>query len=162
MCSYGHEHRQRSLDPRNGYYPLVAECDGYIFTDHRAGFYGNVDVYRDPWMPLNCIGVRGDKGQAADLLKKPVLLFDDGEENIDRMRIRSRDSTPLNGILVRRGRKSHRLVPPSYACLNDPREWVQICRRFANWYSPERWRPGTCGDDAPGGGRGGLGGCRGR
>ena len=147
MCSYGYGHRQESLDPTNDYYPLVAECAGYIFTDYRTGFHESVDVYRDPWMPLNCIGIRGDKGQAADLLKKPVLLFDDKEENIDRMRIRSRDSTPLSGILVRRGRNSHREVPPSYVCSNDPREWVEICRHFGSRYSSDT------ADDGPGGRR---------
>ena len=146
MCSYGYEHRQRSLDPGNDYYPLVAECAGYIFTDYRAGFHGSVDVYRDPWMPPNCIGIRGDKGQAADLLMKPVLLFDDKEENIDRMRLRSRDSTPLGGILVRRGRYAQRPVPPSYVCSNDPKEWVQICEHFGSRYA----------SDMTGGGTGGL------
>ena len=81
-------------------------------------------------------------------MKKPVLLFDDKEENIDRMRIRSRDSTPLGGILVRRGRNAHLRVPPSYVWSNDPREWVQICQHFGSRYASDMT------GDGPGGRRG--------
>ena len=119
------------------YHPMVAECDGHIFTDYREGHHRDVDVYREPWMKSNCVVVRGDKGQVADLMRKPVLLFDDKEENIDLLRSRSSSDRPLDGVLVRRGRNVGRPVPPGYLCENDPREWVQICRRFGSAYSSD-------------------------
>ena len=43
----------------------------------------------------------------------------------------------MDGVLVRRGEKAGRFVPPGYLCENDPREWVQICRRFGSAYSSD-------------------------
>ena len=88
-------------------------------------------------MESNCVGIRGDKGQVADLMRKPVLLFDDKEENIDLLRSRSSSDRPLDGVLVRRGRNAGRPVPPGYVCENDPRVWVQICRKFGSAYSSD-------------------------
>ena len=48
--------------------PIHAECDGYIFTDYRIGYYRNVGVDRESWVARNCVAVRGDKGQVAQLL----------------------------------------------------------------------------------------------
>ena len=137
MCSFGRRHRQDALSVDAAYHPMVAECDGCIFTDYREGYHRDVDVYREPWMGPRCVGIRGDKGQVADLMRKPVLLFDDNEENIDLLRLRSSPNVPLDGVLVRRGRNAHRPVPPGYLCENDPREWVQICRRFGSAYSSD-------------------------
>ena len=109
---------------------MVASCDGYIFTDYRWSFHATVDVYREAWMPTNCIGVRGDKGQVARLLNIPTLLFDDKEENIDRVR-RYKVGHELNGVVVRRGRKRKRGVEPGYECIiNDPYKWVARLRHF--------------------------------
>ena len=80
----------------------------------------DVDVDREPWMESNCVGIRGDKGQVADLMRKPVLLFDDHEENIALLRLRSSPNLYLDGVLVRRGRKADIPVPPGYLCYNDP------------------------------------------
>ena len=88
-------------------------------------------------MESNCVGIRGDKGQVADLMRKPVLLFDDKEENIDLLRSRSSSDRPLDGVLVRRGRNACRPVRPGYVCENDPRVWVQICRKFGSAYSSD-------------------------
>ena len=125
------------MDTSAAYHSMVAECDGHIFTDYREGYHRSVDVYREPWMATNCVVVRGDKGQVAELMRKPVLLFDDNEENIDLLRIRSSSESPLDGVLVRRGNKAGRFVPPGYRCENDPREWVQICKKFGSAYSSD-------------------------
>ena len=137
MCSFGKRHRRDALSTSAAYHPMVAECDGHIFTDYREGYHCDVDVYREPWMESNCVGIRGDKGQVADLMRKPVLLFDDREENIDLVRLRSSPNLYLDGVLVRRGQNADIPVPPGYLCYNDPREWVQICRRFGSAYSSD-------------------------
>ena len=94
LCSYDpvHVHRRGVFDPRAPFAPMISECDGHIFTDVRHSHSQEVDVYREPWMQPNCIGVVGDKGQVAQLLRKPALLFDDKEENIDDLRSRIRCS----------------------------------------------------------------------
>ena len=137
MCSFGRQHRRDAMNTRAAYHSMVAECDGHIFTDYPSGHHRSVDVYREPWMGSNCVGVRGDKGQVAELMRKLVLLFDDNEENIDLLRLRSSSESPLDGVLVRRGKKAGRSVPPGYLCENDPREWVQICIRFGRAYSSD-------------------------
>ena len=116
VCSYDpvHVHRRGVFDPRAPFAPMISECDGHIFTDVRHSHSQEVDVYREPWMQPNCIGVVGDKGQVAQLLRKPALLFDDKEENIDDLRSRSTVQCILDGILVRRGRKMHRRALPGY------------------------------------------------
>ena len=137
MCSFGRQHRRDAMNTRAAYHSMVAECDGHIFTDYPLGHQRSVDVYRESWMGSNCVGVRGDKGQVAELMRKPVLLFDDKEDNIDLLRLRSSSESPLDGVLVRRGKKAGRSVPPGYLCENDPREWVQICIRFGRAYSSD-------------------------
>ena len=57
---------------------MLAEMDGYIFTDDRYNESAAVDVYQDDWMTgdrddkgrrqCTIIGVSGDKGQVAELL----------------------------------------------------------------------------------------------
>ena len=69
------------------YWPMIAELDGYIFCDVDVRHFTTVDVYRDDWMgPMGpkCVGVKGDKGQVASLLRKPTILFDDKEDNVQR------------------------------------------------------------------------------
>lgn len=109
---------------------MVASCDGHIFTDYRVGHHKSIDVYREDWMKLNTIGVRGDKGQIAKLMNKPVLLFDDQEDNIRGLRRRSSDAY-LDGVVVRRGTKANEPVDPGFVVENNCKEWVGIVRRFA-------------------------------
>ena len=82
-------------------------------------------------MEQNCIGVQGDKGQVAQLFGKPVLLFDDKEDNIDLLRQRSiQPEAPLDGIVVKRGRKAHHHVRRNYRYENDPLLWADCVRNF--------------------------------
>ena len=75
LCSFGHNHRRESFRRDSPWHPFIAELDGYIFTDYRVGYRRTVAVYRENWMEMNCVGVRGDKGQVAQLIGKPTLLF---------------------------------------------------------------------------------------
>ena len=116
--------------------PVVALCEGYIFTDDRKGGSRTIDIYRDEWMEhntaigYNTIGVRGYKGQVASLFGKPVLLFDDNEENIELLRARSSCQCPLDGVVVRRGRKTRWSVHETFCSSSDPKEWIDIMRHF--------------------------------
>ena len=131
ICSYGRDHREETYSQEVEWCPMVAECDGYIFTDYCEGYYQSIDVYRDDWMEPNTIGVKGDKGQIAKLMNKPVLLFDDREDNIERLRQRSSADAYLDGVVVRRGTKAHRRVNPGFVIENNCNEWINIVRRFA-------------------------------
>ena len=64
----GSEHRRRAFDQTKNMWPIVEVCDGVIFTDFAVGRHRCVDVYREYWMNERTIAVRGDKGQAAELL----------------------------------------------------------------------------------------------
>ena len=134
LCSFSPrnaiDHRLETFDRTVPFAPMVGECDGHIFTDHREGFHRYVDVYRDDWMRPNCIGFRGDKGQVAQLIGLPALLFDDKEIVIDLLRRRSTPEVPLDGIVVRRGRKRGRGVLPGYQVANDPATWLPICEEY--------------------------------
>ena len=67
LLSFGRKHRKASFKHCEQWYPFVAMLDGYIFTDYRECWRNQVDVYRENWMGRNCIAIRGDKGQAAEL-----------------------------------------------------------------------------------------------
>ena len=92
LLSYGHMHRRETFYQDRPYFPMVAEMDGYIFTDTTRGQTEKVAVYQHEWMRNVCddkgyeqctiIGMTGDKGQAASLLGKPAILFDDKEDNV--------------------------------------------------------------------------------
>ena len=133
LCSYGKRHRQDSNDDRNSWGVFVAEMDGMIFTDHRQAherYRNQVIIYRSDWMNNTCIGVTGDKGQVAELMNKPVLLFDDKESNIQLLRDRSTPQFFLDGIVVCRGHKSGRHVSPGFGIGHDAHQWPEIIRRF--------------------------------
>ena len=133
LCSLdkNHGHRKKSFNPDAAFRDFIVELDGYIFTDVRENWEPEVSVYRENWMELNCIGVRGDKGQVAQLFGKPVLLFDDKEDNIDLLRQRSiQPEAPLDGIVVRRGRKAYAHVRRGYSIENDPLLWADCVRNF--------------------------------
>ena len=87
LLSYGFSHRRDAFDDCRTCYPMIELLDGYIFTDIRHNQSSVVHVYQDSWMREICkrcivIGVRGDKGQVAQLLNKPAIIFDDREDNV--------------------------------------------------------------------------------
>ena len=82
LLSFGKKLRQASFFQWEQWYPSIAMLDGYIFTDFRECWRDQVDVYREPWMMTKCIGIRGDKGHAAELFNRPGVLFDDKEFNV--------------------------------------------------------------------------------
>ena len=140
LCSYGFRKREKGFDETLPWAPLIHECDGYVFTDFRVGWHASVDVYQDAWMidlarerfrdPSMCIGVRGDKGQVAALTRKPCIMFDDKEENIDLLRERATDRVPLDGFAVRRGRKHGRAVFEGFKCTTDCELWPGLVWQF--------------------------------
>lgn len=136
-CSYGHRNRQGMFNRNAEWCPMIAECDGHIFTDFREGWYSTVDIYRNDWMNKTCIAVTGDKGQVAKLLEMPCLLFDDKEDNIRTVWKRSTWENPLSGVVVRRGRKARWPVEPGFFYSNDCADWLGIIKNFAE----DPWRP---------------------
>ena len=106
LLSYGRNDREQAFDPDEPYTPLMTELNGKIFTDYGVGCRKTVDIYREPWMKPDTIGVKGDKGQVAQLLGIPCLLFDDRKEHIDLVRARSSIACKLEGIQVLRGRRA--------------------------------------------------------
>ena len=85
-------------------------------------------------MDDNMICISGDKGDAAQLLGLPLILFDDKEDNltdvIDKGHIRN------VGVVVRRGEAMFRRVKPHNwpMVINDPHAWVYWCWRFARLF----------------------------
>ena len=129
-CSRGRKWRQQLFAPDAPWAPMVAECEGYVFTDYPVGYHRDVDVYREDWMAENCIGVRGDKGQVASLLRRPCILFDDREDNVQQLLDRSTSLLPLEGIVVRRGRRRNDWVDQGYFWSTDCLEWPGLLRDF--------------------------------
>lgn len=74
-------------------------------------------------MGKNCIAIRGDKGQAAELLNKPSLLFDDREDSIDLLRARSTPVNKLDGVVVRMGKKHRYNVARGYVANYRDDHW---------------------------------------
>ena len=136
LCSYGFEHRAETFRTDVAWAPVRALCEGYIFIDDRKGGSPTIDIYRDEWMKnntaigYNTIGVRGYKGQVASLFGKPVLLFDDIEKNIELLRHRSSCQCPLDGVVVRRGKRADDFVRRGFFSSSDPTEWCDLIRFF--------------------------------
>ena len=130
LCSFGREHRQKPFFEDVPYRPMIAELDGFIFTDYRVGRRARVDVYREPWMTPSCVGVSGDKGQVASLLRRPAILFDDKEDNVRLLRARSTEECTLDGIIVRRGRKADDPVERGFVELSNCNDWVTAIEAF--------------------------------
>ena len=130
LCSFGREHRQKPFFEDVPYRPMIAELDGFIFTDYRVGRRDRVDVYREPWMTPSCVGVSGDKGQVASLLRRPAILFDDKEDNVRLLRARSTEECTLDGIIVRRGRKADDPVECGFVELSNCNDWVTAIEAF--------------------------------
>ena len=129
-CSKARSHRQSAFDQYARWWPMANECEGHIFTDYDKGYHRTVDIYRESWMQPNCICVRGDKGQAASLLGLPCILFDDKEDNVRSLRRRSTPTTPLDGIIVRRGRLVSEWVEPGFLASSDCAEWPGLVKHF--------------------------------
>ena len=135
LCSLDRKrwHRKKPFTPNAAFRDFVIELDGYVFTDVRESGQPEVSVYRENWMEQNCIGVDGDKGQVAQLFGKPVLLFDDKEDNIDLLRRKSiQPEAPLDGIVVRRGYKAKARVRRNYQIESNPLHWAFWVRNFAD------------------------------
>lgn len=106
LLSYGRDHRKGSFNRNERWHPFINSMDGYIFTDYSESWRGHVEVYRENWMPTQCIAIWGDKGQAAELLGTRAILFDDKEDNIDLLRARSTVRNKLDGVVVQMGKKA--------------------------------------------------------
>ena len=111
---------------------MIDECAGHIFTDFQIGVSSQLEIYRDDWMHRGCIGVRGDKGQVASLLRVPTLIFDDKEINIELLRARSTPDNIMDGVLVCRGRNLQGRVPPGFHIQNQYQDWVSTMVSFAH------------------------------
>ena len=112
------------------YWPMIAELGGYIFCDVDVGHSTNVDVYHEDWMGNCGVGVKGDKGQVASLLRKPSLLFDDTEKNVQLLRARSTRACPLDGFIVRRRPKATDPVQSGFEELSNCNDWVTVVEAF--------------------------------
>ena len=94
LLSYGFSHRQEAFDSTKRFYPMINELDAYVFTDFRHNRRYGVAVYQDQWMKDTCrrmnkpqsliIGMRGDKGQVAELLGNPKPAVNDGGRGVCR------------------------------------------------------------------------------
>ena len=50
MLSKGRKYRETTFDPQVDYWPMIAELDGFIFTDYDVGYHKTVQIYREEWM----------------------------------------------------------------------------------------------------------------
>ena len=85
-------------------------------------------------MEDNMVCIDGDKGDAAQLLGLPLILFDDREDNI--VDIVNKGHERNVGVVVRRGDSSHRRVHPRnrHLVINNPHDWVYWSWRFARLF----------------------------
>ena len=117
-----------------------------IFTDTKENDSDQVDVYRvmeiNQGRDANIIGFTGNKGQAAELLERPSLMFDNREINIDRFTERSTSRKRMGGILVRVGSWRRKPYREGYQLNFDAGLWSPLMRNFTQMY-------GTDPTDAP-------------
>ena len=132
LCSFGHRYRQGTFDANLSYRPMIMEMHGFIFTDFRVGWNNTIDVYRESWMPPNCIGVKGDKSQVAELLGRPTILFDDDVNNLDRLQARSTARKPMRGVLVESRHRRRWNVGQGGYYATEPNciRWTNLVERF--------------------------------
>ena len=134
---HGLEHRLKIFDREQPGFHFIQQMHGVVYTDYPVGHHRTVDIYRDEWMPPTVIGVRGDKGQVANLFRKPSLLFDDKEENVELVR---RIGIESDGILVKRPRWFGQFVPrPGFRYEADPYQWLPIIRDFCDASVERGW-----------------------
>ena len=129
ICSFGTnpDHVSKMFDPTRPHAPFIAEMDAVILTTTRSSKSNSVSISTLPNTPSTCRVVHGDKGQAAALLGKPVVIFDDKEENVTQVCTAVHSSC---GFVVRRGKKSRWSVSAGYEISSNPIEWPSLVRKF--------------------------------
>lgn len=141
LLSYGAAYRRMAFDENRDCFPMVAEMDGYIFTDVRCNASAAVHVYQDDWMTgvrddrgrRKCaiIGVSGDKGQVAELFDKPAILFDDREDNVIQVLQARRENA---GCVARVGQRFHHRVRTNaswrFAVSRNSADWHEMSEQF--------------------------------
>ena len=129
-------------DVRQGYEPKTSfqRCtifyqvaDLFIFTEaigRDPDKHGPVDVWRYDGMEPNMVCISGDKGDAAQLLGLPMILFDDREDNL--VDVVNKGSKYNVGVVVRRGDAQFKLVHRrnEHLVINNPHDWVYWSWRF--------------------------------
>ena len=133
-------HRLETLNPSSAGYDCVSQLRGIIFTDIPRRRVPWVEVYRDEtYMPPNTIGVLGDKGQVASLFRRPCLLFDDHEYNVDLVR---RKGVESDGVVVyKQAWEGRRFWQQNgYMCCSEPRLWRHLIRTFVDGAIYRGWR----------------------
>lgn len=95
---------------------------------------GAIRVWRYPGMESHMICIDGDKGDAAQLLGLPLILFDDKEDNLTD--IVDKGHSRNVGVVVRRGEAVNRKVYRRNRAMeiNHPHSWVYWCWRFAGLF----------------------------
>ena len=85
-------------------------------------------------MQSNMVCISGDKGDAAQLLGLPLILFDDREDNISD--VVNKGTSRNVGVVVRRGEATHRHTHHrnKHLVFNDPHDWVYLSWRFARLF----------------------------
>ena len=78
--------------------------------------------------------INGDKGDAAQPLGLPLILFDDREDNI--VDVVNKGTKHNVGVVVRKGEVSHRHVHHrnKHLVINSPHDWVYWSWRFARLF----------------------------
>ena len=86
-------------------------ADFFIFTEV-VGNKEPITVYRLPGMKDNMVCISGDKGDAAQLLGLPTILFDGRDDNLDDVLTKGHRENV--GVLVRRGSAMWKHTPRWY------------------------------------------------
>ena len=136
-------YRQLAFDQNHAYFPMIAQLDGFIFTDLRRNDSPRVEVYQDDWMISydDCgrdkcarIGVKGDKGQVVELFNKPTLIFDDHLDNVTQVLQVQRANA---GCIVRfKPESSGEIVDAmrSWRIAGQPSWRCQVSNNADNWH----------------------------
>ena len=153
LLSYGFSHRQEAFDSTKRFYPMINELDAYVFADFRHNRSYGVAVYQDQWMKDTCrrmdkpqslinIGMRGDKGQVAELLGKPIVFFDDKEENVLQV-LQAKQGN--EAYVVRIGEMEDHPVRSiggtAFTRTSDVSEWEALCKNFNSKHGQPRLDP---------------------
>ena len=89
--------------------------------------------------------MRGDKGQAAELLKKPIVFFDDHEAHALQVHNARQGN---EAYVVRIGKKQEEPVHSHcFSVTTDPNEWLALCKNFhAKWQEEVAPKDAVCGE----------------
>ena len=121
LCSFGSGFRQSTFY-RHPWLPFIAELDGYCFVDSKWSSRSPVVCYQEPWMSERTIGCTGTKGEFAQLLQKPALLFDDRIENLAGL-----PESNCQGVLVPSRRRDRAAWHPA---ATSPAQWMTHSMQF--------------------------------